>query len=406
MRRAQEFGTTAMHFPGHHIMSRWKSNTKHLTYLGTLDEVVDFRYLPTSVQTSAFAQLIGAIGTDQAVDAANEACGSPGEVANEPWRGHRYHIHLTEEFGNDFSDVGLHTTYPNVAGKSMVHNNAVLTADDQLRQRMAWALYQIYHGQGGASTREIESYQGFYDIFVRHAFGNLKDVLREISYAPQMGKYLTYNQNKKFAYKGTYPDENYAREIMQLFSVGLYSLHQDGTTQNDVEGVALPVYDNDDIVSVARAWTGFDNQPSRGNYAHYTGDSSTNNIDPMKINPAWRDMLPKMDLYDNYLADQIPPCSELPSRRFLRTGARYSYLGQSSVPRLQRDAGVFTLDVASPLYGQLCAEDGGICQFPQEVVLAENLACATGTFECEVDTVRVLQVRLVLGDLFAPIAPN
>ena len=111
---------------------------------------MDFRYLPTGVQTSAFAQLVGATGT--VVDQGSEACGSPGEVANEPWRGHRYHIHLTEEFGNDFSDVGLHTTYPNTAGKTMVHNNAVLAAEDQLRQRMAWALSQIYHGQVTSRT--------------------------------------------------------------------------------------------------------------------------------------------------------------------------------------------------------------------------------------------------------------
>jgi uncharacterized protein (DUF1800 family) len=64
--------------------------------------------------------------------------------------------------------------------------------------------------------------------FVRHAFGSYRDVLREVSYSPMMASYLTSLKNKAIAF-GSYPDENYAREVMQLFSVGLHRLNPDGT---------------------------------------------------------------------------------------------------------------------------------------------------------------------------------
>ena len=56
----------------------------------------------------------------------------------------------------------------------------------------------------------------YYDIFVRNAFGNFRDILREVTYSPVMGDYLTYKRNRAFDSDGVYPDENYAREIQQL----------------------------------------------------------------------------------------------------------------------------------------------------------------------------------------------
>lgn len=107
----------------------------------------------------------------------------------------------------------------------------VLTAPDQLRQRVAWALAQIFTiGESGVSkTDEPEPWAVYYDIFVRHAFGNIRDILKEVTFNPMMAKYLTYDENKAFGFAGTFPDENYAREIMQLFSVGLWKLNEDGT---------------------------------------------------------------------------------------------------------------------------------------------------------------------------------
>ena len=103
----------------------------------------------------------------------------------------------------------------------------------------------------------------YYDVFVRHAFGNYRDVLREIGYTDLMANWLSFLDNKSVQYHINadahiqYPDENFAREIMQLFSIGIYQLNMDGTKKLDDDGVPLLTYDSDDIMSFARAWTGF-----------------------------------------------------------------------------------------------------------------------------------------------------
>ena len=96
----------------------------------------------------------------------------------------------------------------------------VTQAPDQLRQRIAWALYQIFVvSDKSMKWNEIETWHAYFDIFVRHAFGNFRDVLREVAYSPMMATYLTFLENKGIAYDYSYPDENFAREIMQLFTM-------------------------------------------------------------------------------------------------------------------------------------------------------------------------------------------
>ncbi|WP_274602048.1 DUF1800 family protein [Pseudoalteromonas sp. S16_S37] len=81
-------------------------------------------------------------------------------------------------------------------------------------------------------------------------------MLKAVTYSPAMGYYLTYLGNKKGdPNKGTVPDENYARELLQLFSIGLLALNQDGTTKLDKTGQAIEVYDNQDITGLARVFT-------------------------------------------------------------------------------------------------------------------------------------------------------
>ena len=93
-----------------------------------------------------------------------------------------------------------------------------------------------------------EVWTTYYDIFVRHAFGSYADVLREVTYSPMMGHYLSFHNNYAYAVRKTNPDENYAREIMQLYSIGLWMLHMDGTRQLDASGQSILTYDNDDIM--------------------------------------------------------------------------------------------------------------------------------------------------------------
>ena len=89
----------------------------------------------------------------------------------------------------------------------------VTQAPDQLRQRIAWALYQIFVvSDKSMKWNEIEVWHVYFDIFVRHAFGSFLDVMREVAYSPMMATYLTFLQNKGIAYDSSYPDENFARE--------------------------------------------------------------------------------------------------------------------------------------------------------------------------------------------------
>ena len=130
---------------------------------------------------------------------------------------------------------------------SMVFTTVALDAPDQLRQRMAFALAQIFV-VGADHSDHCEQFLAYYDIFVRHAFGSLRDVLMEVSYSPVMGEYLTYRGSKSIAESNAFPDENYARELMQLFTVGLWQLRSDGLPELDASGERVPTYDIDDIV--------------------------------------------------------------------------------------------------------------------------------------------------------------
>lgn len=146
-----------------------------------------------------------------------------------------------------------------------------------------------------------------------------------------MTYYLTYNGNAAFSVSQSYPDENYAREIMQLFSVGLYKQDLDGTLFLDSTGNPISTYDNLDIVTMARMWTGFVNQASRSNMESPFGKGDTNNVDFVQVNPALRDLFPKTKLDAGYIGDGYPLCESLPPQHWLKPGARYWFTGNSSV---------------------------------------------------------------------------
>lgn len=137
---------------------------------------------------------------------------------------------------------------------------AAIQGSDQLRQRVAFALSQILVASRRDANLENRclGMADFYDIFVRHAFGNYEDVLMEVTLHPVMGRYLSHVGNQKADPSiNRYPDENYAREVMQLFSVGLWELNPDGTRQVNGEGAFIPTYTNAEITQMARVMTGF-----------------------------------------------------------------------------------------------------------------------------------------------------
>ncbi|WP_170266690.1 DUF1800 family protein [Brevifollis gellanilyticus] len=137
---------------------------------------------------------------------------------------------------------------------------AVIQGEDQLRQRVAFALNQILVTSRRDANIENRclGIADYYDIFVRHAFGNYRDILAEVTMHPVMGRYLSHVGNQKADPSiNRYPDENYAREVMQLFTIGLWQLNPDGSRQLDGFGQPIPTYTNADITQLARVMTGF-----------------------------------------------------------------------------------------------------------------------------------------------------
>lgn len=254
---------------------------------------------------------------------------------------------------------------------------------------------------------------------------------------------MSFSDNRSLQYNidnddgEAYPDENFAREIMQLFSVGLYQLNMDGSIVYQDNGNAKDTYSIDDIVSYSRGWTGFIPRANRGGPSA-NARGSAKSMDPMRINIYKRDWFPKSDLLGGFIVsalmldrqwffrqsrakrlmshrsmsaifqgDKVPLCADLASvKHFLSKGAMYRLLGASGNPEWHDDPEWWTenpdfhrLDIepSSPLYAKLCEEDAnGECTLPAKVVLDENLAydeAARAGAEYAVDTVRTVRLR-------------
>jgi uncharacterized protein (DUF1800 family) len=133
-----------------------------------------------------------------------------------------------------------------------------LTAPDQLRQRVAYSLHEMLV-ISMASTGVMNMPRGaahYYDTLAADAFGNFRQLLEDVTLNPMMGQWLAMQGNDK-GNANTDPDENYAREVMQLFTIGLYQLNDDGTQKPDTAGKPIPTYSNTDVIGLARVFTGF-----------------------------------------------------------------------------------------------------------------------------------------------------
>jgi len=135
----------------------------------------------------------------------------------------------------------------------------MMSGEDVLRKRMALALLQILViGQGLWIAHDGWAKCDYWDTLNEHAFGNYFDLLMDVSRHPIMMTYLTsFNSRGEVEGENHRPDENYAREVMQLFSIGLVELNLDGTPKLDENGEEIPTYDQDTIVNLARIFTGF-----------------------------------------------------------------------------------------------------------------------------------------------------
>jgi uncharacterized protein (DUF1800 family) len=172
----------------------------------------------------------------------------------------------------------------------------LMTNPDVLRQRMTLALSEIVvvgvQGIAGLSFRAFSA-MAFMDILEANAFGNYRTLLDQVSTSTAMGSFLTYRGNTKAnVTTGSMPDENYARELMQLFTIGLLELNVDGTPRL-VNGKVAETYVQEDVSQMARVFTGWDLDLSKPG-----GDSTERLKNPMT---------------------QIPTRHELGEKRFLTT---------------------------------------------------------------------------------------
>jgi len=171
-----------------------------------------------------------------------------------------------------------------------------VNAPDQLRQRVAYALSQILvtSDQNSTISGWQDGHTNYYDLLVRGAFGNFRTLLENVTLSPNMGIYLSSLRNRKatFDAKGvqlTQADENYAREVMQLFTIGLNELQPDGTLKLDVNGQPIPTYTQDTIVQMAKVFTGWGYYQSTNPTFTGGGGLSENYLNPMVLYPAFHD---------------------------------------------------------------------------------------------------------------------
>jgi uncharacterized protein (DUF1800 family) len=153
------------------------------------------------------------------------------------------------------------TMYPNqVAFFKNALNQSVTS--DQLRQRVAFALSQIFV-TSALDVNLAYAMREYQQLLLNDAFTNYRQILYDVTLSPMMGHYLNMANNNKPAGANT-PNENYAREVLQLFSIGLYQLNQDGTPKLDANGQPIPTYDQETVEGFAYTFTGWTYQPIPG----------------------------------------------------------------------------------------------------------------------------------------------
>ena len=152
--------------------------------------------------------------------------------------------------------------------KAAFFQNTV-TGQDQLRQRVAFALSQIWVVSSGGGVPQAYAYPPYWRLFRDNAFGNYRDVINALTLSPAMGRYLNMaNNNKANPKNNTSANENYARELMQLFTLGLTQLNPNGTPVLDQNKNPEPTYDQAVVTNMAKVLTGWTYPTAPGATAH------------------------------------------------------------------------------------------------------------------------------------------
>ncbi|MGJ7511146.1 DUF1800 domain-containing protein [Variovorax sp. GT1P44] len=172
-----------------------------------------------------------------------------------PWLGEQVDRQATQTGWDWISSKPYNT----VNADDMIWNQ-LMTAPDGFRKRMALAFTEIFvvsaNDIGSNWTNHMMAQ--YWDTLVGGVTGNFRKLLEDVTLNPAMGYYLNTKGNQKENAQGRQPDENYAREVMQLMTIGLYQLNPDGTLKTGADGAPLDTYTLDDVTNLARVFTGYD----------------------------------------------------------------------------------------------------------------------------------------------------
>lgn len=201
---------------------------------------------PTSTEIEGLANRMRRIGVD---------------AAKGEWIDRQFELPISEHL--PLADVLIRDSglSPNESRTSPARDQAwwhnIIVGPDQLRQRVGWALAQIWV-IGGAPNGQFLGTAHYYDVLLRNSFGNYRDLMEDVTRHPIMGAYLSHYRNRKpDPALNRFPDENYARELLQLFTIGPLELQRNGEFKTTEDGETIPTYGNPEIEAFARVMTGF-----------------------------------------------------------------------------------------------------------------------------------------------------
>lgn len=168
---------------------------------------------------------------------------------------------LTNPYQTTTNNIYAFNSPQNAANRRREWWTMVLNSKDQVRQRTAAALQEILVISENDTTILAKHYgaANYWDMLAQGAFGKYRDLLEKVTYSPMMATYLSHLRNRAHYVSGgidIYPDENYAREVMQLFTIGLVLRHPDGSLVLGSDALPIPTYNQTDITELARVMTG------------------------------------------------------------------------------------------------------------------------------------------------------
>lgn len=206
-----------------------------------------------------------------------------------------YHLPLVKNLGvkmcANLNDDGTTNTdsWEYMFARHHVWWDTATNSNDQLRQRVALALSEILviSDSEGLGLNDLQlAVTSYYDVLVKHAFGNYRELLGDVALHPAMGDFLSMSRNQKSNAEGTIrPDENFARENLQLFTIGVHELNIDGTKKRDGNNNFIPTYDQKTVEEFAKVFTGW--SYSDKNWKQWAGQA--NRTDPLKAFEEYHD---------------------------------------------------------------------------------------------------------------------